>query len=206
MRTRRDGPFVIEIQYLQGAELKAASELCVRAKAHWGYDAEFMAICTPELQLLIGDLVTSEVVGAYEDKQLVAVLQLVSSGPDALLDKLFVEPDEIGLGIGRMMFEWSVRKSNDWRAKRIIIESDPHAEPAYIAFGCRRIGMVRTELTTRDIPLLEYGDGTCKSASALFSPAAAIHQSTPNQSSRRSEPTPAPPGSARPPPPNRGWP
>jgi len=105
---------------------------------------------------LISDLATSEVVGAFEDERLVAVLQLVLSGPDALLDKLFVEPDKIGCGIGRMMFEWSVRKSKEWQATRIMIESDPHAEPAYIAFGCRRIGMVRTERSKRDIPLLEY--------------------------------------------------
>jgi GNAT superfamily N-acetyltransferase len=147
---------VIELRFLKEADLPAASELCIRAKAHWGYDPTFIDLCIPDLRIEIDDLASSELVGAYKGEQLIGVLQLVLKRPDVLLDKLFVEPELIGLGVGRQLFRWAVQKSKEWQARKIVIESDPHAEPAYLAFGCKKVGEVRAESTERTLPLLEY--------------------------------------------------
>jgi predicted GNAT family N-acyltransferase len=147
---------VINLQALDDKHLQLASNLCVRAKAHWGYDPEFMALCKPGVQLKQADLETSEVVGAYNAETLVGVAQLVPGDDAFLLDKLFVEPHWIGFGIGRQLFLWCVEKARQSGGQKIVIESDPFAEPIYLAFGCRKVGEAWSESTGRSLPLLEY--------------------------------------------------
>ena len=147
---------MVHIRPLTAEDLANATAICVRAKAYWGYDEDFIDLCIPGLRLTMDDLASSEVVGAYEGALLVGVAQLIDCDTKALLDKLFVEPDHIGSGVGRQLFEWSVQKAGEWRAKKIVIESDSYAVPAYLAFGCTQVGEVRSELTSRSIPCMEY--------------------------------------------------
>lgn len=147
---------VINLQPLNYKHLQLASNLCFRAKAHWGYDPEFMTLCKPSLQLREADLEISDVVGAYNAETLVGVAQLVPGDGAFLLDKLFVEPQWIGFGIGRQLFVWCVEKARQSGGEKIVIESDPFAEPVYLAFGCRKVGEAWSESTGRSIPLLEY--------------------------------------------------
>ena len=147
---------MVHIRPLIVDDLLDVTETCVRAKAYWGYDADFINLCIPGLQLTGDDLVSSNVVGAFEGAELIGVAQLIDRDTTALLDKLFVEPDHIGSGIGRQLFRWSVQTADEWGAKKIVIESDPYAVPSYLAFGCTQIGEVRSELTGRPIPLMEY--------------------------------------------------
>ena len=148
--------FMVDIRILAEANLDAASDLCVRAKSHWGYDPEFINLCVPALKLRTEDLATSDVVGALCGDQLVGVAQLFTVDTEAMLDKLFVEPEYIGTGIGRTLFEWAVRKSTEWGAAKILIESDPFAVPAYTAFGCKQVGFSYSEVTRRELPTMEY--------------------------------------------------
>lgn len=147
---------MINLRPLDYLHLKPASDLCIRAKAHWGYDPAFMGACIPGLQLKEDDLKTSHLIGAYDTDDLVGLAQLVPGEAAYVLDKLFVEPSWIGTGIGQQLFTWCVEKVRESGGRKIVIESDPFAEPIYLAFGCRRIGEVWSELTARSIPLLEY--------------------------------------------------
>lgn len=151
---------MLDIRVLPESSLGDASDLCVRAKSHWGYDPAFISLCVPALTVTSDDLATSEVVGAFRDEQLVGVAQLVSRDREAVLDKLFVEPQFIGTGIGRALFEWAVQRSTEWGATKITIESDPFAVPAYKAFGCTQVGLTSSSPTGRELPIMEYLLGT----------------------------------------------
>ena len=151
---------MLNIRVLAEPDLGDASDLCVRAKSHWGYDPEFISLCVPALMVTADDLAASEVVGAFRDEQLVGVAQLVSRDREAVLDKLFVEPQFIGTGIGRALFEWAVQRSTDWGATKITIESDPFAVPAYKAFGCTQVGVTSSPPTGRELPIMEYSLAT----------------------------------------------
>lgn len=41
-------------------DLAACSALCLRSKAHWGYDAAFMRVCAAELTLTAADIVHTD--------------------------------------------------------------------------------------------------------------------------------------------------
>ena len=95
------------------AELPALSELCLRSKAVWGYDAAFMAACRAELTLHPNDLLSSRIVVAERAGAILGVAQVKLIGQEADLTKLFVEPSALRGGIGKVLFVWAADAARD---------------------------------------------------------------------------------------------
>lgn len=137
------------------SDLPAASELCLRSKAHWGYDADFMAACVAELTLRPGDLQTSRVILA-DDHGLVGVAQVGALEREAELLKLFVDPTRIGEGIGRRLMDWCIDTARDMGATTLRIEADPQAAAFYEWLGAMQTGVVASgSIPGRVLPVLE---------------------------------------------------
>lgn len=122
------------------AELPAASALCLRSKAHWGYEPEFIEACRQELTLTPSDLAESDVKLALSGEKIVGVAQLSHDGSEAELDKLFVEPGWFGLGIGRLLCDWSFARAQEIGAHSVRVTADPDALPFYETMGFERVG------------------------------------------------------------------
>ncbi len=133
------------------------SELCLRSKAVWGYDAAFMAACTDELTLGPGDLASSDLVVADADGELAGIAQLSVEGTAAELDKLYVDPRRLGQGIGRALFCWAVEQARAGGAIRMTIDADPHAQAIYERMGARLTGTAPSgSIPGRMLPKLTY--------------------------------------------------
>jgi GNAT superfamily N-acetyltransferase len=126
-------------------ELSSLSGLCLRSKAHWGYDEAFLAACRTELTLHPDDLRVTSLRVAERDAAVVGLAQVKVTGADADLLKLFVEPASLGTGIGRLLFEWATAKARDLGATRMIIESDPGAAPFYERMGAHQAGFTPSQ-------------------------------------------------------------
>jgi len=119
----------------QQHELEALSALCLRSKAVWGYDQAFLDACRAELTIRVEDLQTTALCVAEHDGGLVGVAQITVAGETADLQKMFVEPTAIGLGVGRALFEWAVSQAKGSRARHMTIEADPGAAGFYRKMG-----------------------------------------------------------------------
>jgi GNAT superfamily N-acetyltransferase len=140
-------------------EASILTELCIRSKAHWGYDSAFMAAA--ERLLRIGE---SEI-GA--GGVLVALTAEVPCGVAAIvplrrpqwceLSHLFVAPEHFGRGIGRALFEAAVAQAAARGAGYLSILSDPHAAAFYTKLGARRCGEAPSGVArNRMLPLFEF--------------------------------------------------
>lgn len=126
------------IRPARAGEARLLSELALRSKAHWGYSTEFMETVRAEL--------------SYNEKQIQSeqarflVLEQAGravgfyalahqSGTDIELDALFVEPEHIGKGFGRLLIEHAKSTAAKMGATRLIIQGDPNAERFYLASG-----------------------------------------------------------------------
>ncbi len=141
-------------------ELPGLSGLCLRAKAHWDYDASFMAACRTELTLHPDELQNTSLQVAERDAAVVGLAQVKATGAGAELLKLFVEPALLGSGIGRLLFEWATAKARDLGAARMIIEADPGAAPFYHRMGAHQAGFTPSQsIPGRMLPrmLMELG-------------------------------------------------
>jgi GNAT superfamily N-acetyltransferase len=118
-------------------EAKILTELCLRSKAVWDYDEEFMQACRDELTLTVTIMRSSYFMVAETAGELVGVAQVTVTGERALLDKLFVEPTRLRAGAGKTLFDWAVSAARDAGATTMTIEADPDAAGFY-----RRMGAV----------------------------------------------------------------
>ncbi|MEM7664941.1 MAG: GNAT family N-acetyltransferase [Pseudomonadota bacterium] len=140
MSERKDPPFDLTLRPPAVAELPAASALCLRSKAHWGYDDAFLDACRRELTIAQTDLSSTKVVLAVSGKALLGIAQLSFTGQEAEIDKLFVEPDFIGKGIGRKLFDWAVDTARTFGAQVLLVTADPYAVPFYEKMGFEQTG------------------------------------------------------------------
>jgi GNAT superfamily N-acetyltransferase len=131
----------------------------VRAKAHWGYDAEFMRLSRPSLQVDPAAIDAGRVfvaADATDRPQGITSCALLGDG-DVDLMHLFVEPAAIGRGIGRALFAAALAWVRAQGRTRLLIASDPHAAGFYRRLGAVEAGTVPSDAVPgRDLPLLIY--------------------------------------------------
>ncbi|MFD5624266.1 GNAT family N-acetyltransferase [Streptomyces yangpuensis] len=127
---------MVKVRAARAAEAEALTGLVMRSKAHWGYDAAFLAGCAPELRIR-PDEVTARRIVVAEDPQgaVLGVASLEGAAPLATLGLLFVEPAAIGTGVGRLLYRDVLRRAVEQGVRRLVIDSDPHAAGFYRAMG-----------------------------------------------------------------------
>lgn len=117
-------------------EARALTALVLRSKAHWGYDARFLASRAPELTLRPDEVAARRVVVAQDGRgAVVGLASLEGEGVRARLGLLFVEPAAIGRGVGRLLYRDVLRRATALDMGRLLIDADPHAAGFYRAMG-----------------------------------------------------------------------
>jgi GNAT superfamily N-acetyltransferase len=139
-------------------EADALTALCLRAKAHWGYDADFMARSRASLTISRTLIETGRVLVAENSGQLAGMASLdpLKDGTWDLLH-MFVEPAAINTGVGRRLFGDIAELARANGGTLLSIQADPHAEAFYLRMGARRSGEAPSEsIPNRMLPMLEF--------------------------------------------------
>ncbi len=130
------------------------TELAVRSKGHWGYDAQFLQRARPELTVTPEDVERLILRVAVDDGRLLGFSAVdVDSNPAELL-ALWVDPEVIGTGVGRTLLRDALSTAAGHGTGGLLVESDPNAEVFYLHHGARRLGERRSSTTKRLLPLL----------------------------------------------------
>ena len=140
-------------------EATVLTDLIIRSKRSNGYDKAFMAACRDELTVdrsRIGS-VDYRCFVVVEDNSILGFYALESIAEDVHeLDALFVEPAQIGTGIGRLLIQHALQILANCGAVRLIIQGDPNATEFYKAAGARQIGTRESDsIPGRYLPLFE---------------------------------------------------
>ncbi|MFC9816462.1 GNAT family N-acetyltransferase [Streptomyces virginiae] len=127
---------MVKVRAARPAEAEALTGLVMRSKAHWGYDAAFLAACAAELRIRPDEVTARRIVVAEDPEGAVLGLASLEGGaPLATLGLLFVEPSAIGQGVGRILYRDVLRRAVQQGVRRLVIDSDPHAAGFYRAMG-----------------------------------------------------------------------
>ena len=133
------------------------SELAMRSKAHWGYDAAFLEACRSELTLAPEDVVAERVMVAEVDGSVGGFVALAGSPPVGDLSFLFVDPPFMGMGVGRTLFAAAVDTATSGGFRAFTADADPGAEAFYLRMGARRVGSVPSgSVSGRALPRLRF--------------------------------------------------
>jgi GNAT superfamily N-acetyltransferase len=131
-------------------------ELALRAKAHWGYDQDFLDRCRPLLTVTDADLVTKRLLVA-DDGGPRGFAGLAGPPPTGELTDLWVEPAAMGRGVGRLLFRHAVGAAREAGMTALLIEAEPHAVGFYRAMGAQPAGETESGLVPgRMLPVLRY--------------------------------------------------
>jgi GNAT superfamily N-acetyltransferase len=140
------------------AECERLTELAIRSKAHWGYDASFMAAARADLEVRPDRLPGFEVYLLEADDAIIGFYSLLPVSESVIeMDALFVDPEYIGKSYGRMLWMHAVERARALRFGRMILTADPFAEKFYVRCGMTRTGERESSVERgRKLPLLEF--------------------------------------------------
>lgn len=134
-------PGTLLIRSARHGEDVVLSSLAVRSsQEQWGYSDEFMA-WEPEAITVgpkhISDMETNVL---EEDGRIVGFYVLRHINGALELSRFMVEPDRIGMGFGRLLWDHAVRTAAGLGAQIMTIDSDPNAESFYQYMGAVTVG------------------------------------------------------------------
>ena len=112
----------------------------MQAKAHWGYTAEQMEQWRESLSTEPQSIEQWPTFVAEDQGELVGFSQINPDLEIWELVSLFVLPAHIGKGVGRALLKEAVATASKAGKTTVHIDSDPNAEPFYLACGAIRIG------------------------------------------------------------------
>jgi GNAT superfamily N-acetyltransferase len=142
-------------------EAPILTELCLRSKAHWGYDPAFMVAAARLLRIGEADIRAGNVLVARRTERGepcgVAVLAPLRRPDWCELSHLFVAPECLRLGIGRALFLAATALAKEQGATHLSILADPYAAPFYERLGARRCGEAPSGVVpNRMLPLFDF--------------------------------------------------
>jgi len=145
---------VIDVRQARASEAKTLTALCVRSKAHWGYDNAFMQLSRASLTISEADIATGHVLVATDGDRVVGVARVE---PDGELGMMFVDPPAMGRGTGRTLFAAAAALARRLGARSMPILADPNAAPFYERMGARFVSHAPSDaIPGRTLPLYDY--------------------------------------------------
>src|ERR1051325_2085691 len=133
------------------------TRIALAAKSHWCYPKRWMEIWAPQLTFRPEYFVENESWAALDNEKSIGFYTLQDKNGNAWIENLFVLPEFIGKGIGKMLFQHAVEISHQRGYKVLQLEADPNAMGFYQKMGMYQIGERRSQVDgqPRSLPLME---------------------------------------------------
>lgn len=146
------------IRRATAADARALTEIAHAAKRHWGYPERWIEIWKDALTITSDFISINEVYVASVDGKIAGFSAVVHGDGQACLEHLWVLPEHIGTGLGKLLFTHAAGIAAATGAVAMEIESDPNAEGFYKRMGSRQIGEVVSEIEgeKRVLPMLRF--------------------------------------------------
>ena len=152
-------PEPITIRRAVPGEAQSLSDLALRSKGYWGYSQDFLDQCRAELSVSEDQIKESSFTCFVAESGGVVhgYYSTVALSPIRYeLDALFVEPDQIGGGVGRALVNHAIQKLSEQGVQKLLIQGDPNAAGFYESVGAKQIGSRESEsIPGRFLPLFE---------------------------------------------------
>lgn len=135
---------------------KILTEITKKSKAHWGYSDEQMEKWSQDLMISKDYIKKSEVYKLSLNDKIIAYYSYFNVNENTVkLDNLFVVPEEMRKGYGKMLMNDCINKTKKKKTAKIILEADPNAEKFYEGFGFLKINQIETSIKNRFLPVME---------------------------------------------------
>jgi GNAT superfamily N-acetyltransferase len=144
-----------EIRRAEPADANTLTTLCMKSKAHWGYDAAFMAKIESSFVITADYILNWPVYVLLEGSTAIGFYGFRDVDNQPFLCDIWLVPSHIGKGLGKLLWLHALETARSAGYDHFLIESDPNAEGFYLGMGANCIGSIKSEASGRTLPLLE---------------------------------------------------
>ena len=132
------------------------TEITKKSKAYWGYSDEQMEKWSELLTITKNYIETNNVYKLLNDGLTVGYYSYIYlNKKEVKLDNLFVLPNYIGTGLGKLLMNNFLDRIKNTEIEKIILDSEPNAEKFYGYFGFKKVGQIETSIKGRYLPIME---------------------------------------------------
>lgn len=135
---------------------KILTEITKKSKAHWGYSEEQIEIWSEFLRVSKEYVETKSVYNLIVEDKIVGYYSFFHESENTIkLDNLFILPEFIGKGFGKMLLNDFFIRLKNIDIEKVILNSEPNAEEFYTKFGFVKVGQIETSIKDRYLPIME---------------------------------------------------
>jgi GNAT superfamily N-acetyltransferase len=145
----------LHIRPAQPEDSLVLTRLSYAAKRHWGYPEEWMRLWKEDLTVTREFIRKHRVYCALRESKIYGFYAFSGDGATRELEHMWVDPQFMGQGIGRVLFDHALELLRGQGCTRLKIVSDPNAETFYRKLGAVPVGRVSSRPEGRTLPLLE---------------------------------------------------
>ena len=146
----------MKIERVKTTDAEEITELTIRSKDFWGYGKKQMEEWREELTITPKYINENQVFKITKDESLIGFYAYSPMNPNIVkLNFLFVEPNFIGKGYGKILMNHFLNRIENDNFKIATLNADPNAEKFYKNFGFEIVGKLDSSIQDRFLPIME---------------------------------------------------
>lgn len=131
------------------------TELTLRSKAYWNYDAKHIEAWRDELTTTAKHIDEHNIYKLVDGDTLIGFYAYYFENKTEInLDNFFVAPEYIGQGFGKVLMLDFLKRIESTKAETIILVADPNAEKFYKHMGFKSVGKRESSIKGRFLPIM----------------------------------------------------
>lgn len=136
----------IQIRRATPDESDILTSIAHAAKRHWNYPDKWIEHWSADLTITPDFIADNEVYVAVVDGVIAGCCALVVSDSLAELEHMWIDPRQMGNGVGRALFENTTQRAIQLGLTELELSADPNAEGFYERMGAKRIGEIQADM------------------------------------------------------------
>ena len=136
----------IHIRRARPDEAELLTSLAHAAKRHWNYPEKWIEQWKADLTISPEFIHHNDVYVALIEGVLGGCCALVMSESLAEIEHMWIDPQQMGQGVGRALFEHAIQRARQLGLTELELSADPNAEGFYRRMGAVRIGEVNADM------------------------------------------------------------
>jgi ribosomal protein S18 acetylase RimI-like enzyme len=126
------------------------------SKAYWNYSEEILKGWGDQLTISKDYIEKNEVFKLIQNDQVIGYYSYLSFVDKTIkLDNLFVLPEYIGKGFGKILMNHFLENITQLEINKITLDAEPNAENFYKSFGFETVGQLESSIKDRYLPIME---------------------------------------------------
>jgi len=159
-------PGIMNMQIRRATPVEAdrLTAIAHAAKRHWNYPEKWIEQWSVDLTITPDFIANNEVYVAVAGGDIAGCCALVVGDSLAELEHMWIDPQQMGKGVGRALFEYAKQRARELGLIELELSADPNAEGFYKRMGAKQIGKVRADMDgqTRVLPRMTVNLSTVR--------------------------------------------